>query len=364
MCRGYGGAQRFGEFDDLDLDTEFPDRLGLPRSTLQVLHGCGVGYAEDPAWRRAQRRADPVELHSVIHELVLLSGLGWALMGPALDQNYEFVVGAVDFHSDATWALKAPGVEEKTQAFAESIGRYSQSDGPFDVAWAYGDRTELQSYYNTNRLWGAFDKVSPSLKLQPAMPYATRPVWVVPDHRVTRQDIMAIDRYHYEGTAIDQTQGYTLMSPHAQTNRPICYSTTDYSAVWQSRSWLPAAVGGVVWIAPSRPCSSAFVPFYAGITSVPAAWTSKTAYGAFRAVADSLDKNGTVGGQIRYKYYSPLVRSTYGAFETEVTNAQASTEATASGLSGAAQSNYLTNYSSQRATQAYNLALSLPAQMP
>jgi hypothetical protein len=97
---------------------------------------------------------------------------------------------------------------------------------------------------------------------------------------------------------------------------------------------------------------------------VPAAWTGKTAYTAFRAVADSLDKNGTVGGQIRYKYYSPLVRSTYGAFETEVASAQAATETTAKGLTGTAQTTYLTNYSAQRATQAYNLALSLPAKMP
>jgi hypothetical protein len=97
---------------------------------------------------------------------------------------------------------------------------------------------------------------------------------------------------------------------------------------------------------------------------VPAAWTGKTAYNAFRAVADSLDKKGTVGGMIRYKYYSPLVRSTYGAFETEVTNAQASTETAAKRLTGSAQATYLTNYSAQRATQAYNLALSLPAQMP
>ena len=249
-------------------------------------------------------------------------------------------------------------------AFAQSIGRYSPADGPFDVAWAYGDRTALQSSYNTNRQWGALNSVAPSLGLQPTMPFATRPVWVVPDQRVTRQDIMAIDRYHYEGTAIDQTAAYTLMSPHAQTNRPICYSTTDYGTVWQSRSWLPAAVGGVMWIAPSRPCSSAFVPFYAGITGVPAAWTGKTAYNAFRAVADSLDKRGTVGGVIRYKYYSPLVRGTYGAFETEVTNAQAATETYAKGLTGSAQASYLTNYSSQRATQAYNLATSLPAQMP
>ena len=249
-------------------------------------------------------------------------------------------------------------------SFAQSIGRYSPSDGAFDVAWAYADRAELQSYYNTDRLWGAFNTVAPSLGLTPTMPYATRPVYVVPDHLLTRQDIASICRYHYEGTAIDQTDGYSLMTPHDQTNRPICYKTTDYSAVWQLRDWKPDAIGGVMWVAPSRPCSSAYVPVYDSVTSVPAAWADATAYDAFRAVADSLDKNGKVNGVRRYKYYSPLVRSTYGGFETACANAQSCVEATAAGLSGAARITYLTDYSSSRATQALDLALGLPAQMP
>ena len=134
--------------------------------------------------------------------------------------------------------------------------------------------------------------------------------------------------------------------------------------MWQLRDWMPDAIGGVMWVAPSRPCSSAYVPLYDSVTSVPAAWTDATAYNAFRAVADSLDKNGKVNGVRRYKYYSPLVRSTYGGFETTCTNAQSCVEATAAGLSGAARITYLTDYSSQRATQALDLALGLPAQMP
>jgi dipeptidase len=196
------------------------------------------------------------------------------------------------------------------------------------------------------------------------MPYVDRPVFVVPDHPLTRQDIAAICRYHYEGTSLDQTQNYTLMSPHAQTDRPICYSTTDYSAVWQLRGWLPDAIGGVMWLAPSRPCSSAYVPYYDAITSVPTAWTTKTAYNAFRAITDSLDATGTVGGEIRYKHYSPLVRGTYGGFEAQCAAAQACVESTAAGLTGAARITYLTNYTAQRATQAFDLAKALPAQMP
>ena len=250
------------------------------------------------------------------------------------------------------------------QQFAVDIGRYDPNSGPFDVAWAYGDRADMQDFSNTNRLWIATKRWSPALATDPTMPYATRPVFAVPDHKLSRQDFMAIHREHFEGTQLDQTNGYALMSPHSQTNRPVCVAITDYAAVFQCRSSLPEGIGTVVWWAASRPCASTFVPFYAAVTSVPAAYSSRTAYNAFRAVADSLDKKGTVGGELRYKHYIPLVRSVYGTFETECSNAQASTEATAAAMAPADQSVYLTNYSAQRAAQALSLAQGLPAQMP
>jgi dipeptidase len=249
------------------------------------------------------------------------------------------------------------------QSFAQSIGRWDGT-GTFDVAWAYNDRTDLADYTNTNRLWGVFKRWTPTLANDPTMPFASRPVFAVPNHLLTRQDVMAICREHYEGTQLDQTSGYTLMSPHAQTDRPICCSYTDYSAVWQLRGWLPSNIGGVMWVASSRPCSSTYVPYYDCVTSVPSAFTGKSAYTAFRAVADSLDKNGTVGGEKRYKHYIGLVRGVYGGFETDCTNSQASTETTAAGKTGADQITYLTTYSTSRANQALGLAAGLPPQMP
>ncbi|HMK92306.1 MAG TPA: C69 family dipeptidase [Thermoleophilia bacterium] len=249
------------------------------------------------------------------------------------------------------------------QSFAQSIGRWDGTS-PFNVAWAYNDRTDLADYTNTNRLWGVLNRWDPGLATDPSMPFATRPVFVVPSHKLTRQDVMAVCREHYEGTQLDQTSGYTLMSPHAETDRPICCSYTDYSAVWQLRGWLPSNIGGVMWVASSRPCASTYVPYYDCITSLPAAFGGKTAYTSFRAVADSLDKAGTVGGDKRYKHYIPLVRSVYGGFETDCTNAQASTESTAAGKPAADQVIYLTQYSTSRANQALSLANGLPAQMP
>jgi dipeptidase len=252
-------------------------------------------------------------------------------------------------------------------SFARGLGLYDPADGPLDVAWAYGDRADLTSYYNTNRLWGVTKRWSPSLASDPTMPYAERPVFAVPDRPLSRTDIIAFNREHYEGTELDQTGGYTFMSPHSQTDRPICCSYTDYGAVFQCRGRLPRGIGGILWLAPSRPCSSAFVPFYCSITSVPAAWTDHAAYEAFSGVAGSLDKKGTVDGELRYKHYIGLVRATFGAFDADTATRQVDLERNAARMwtkDKAGAIRLLTTFSSERATTAYDLAKGLPGQMP
>ena len=261
------------------------------------------------------------------------------------------------------------GSPDLTQ-FAIDIGRYNPANGPLDVAWAYGDRFALQDPYNANRLWIVLQRFSPSLNADVSMPYATRPVFVHPDHLLTRQDLMAIDRDHYEGTTLDQTLGYTLTTPHNMTDRPICCRTTDYGSVYQLRNWLPDDVGGVLWLALSRPCSSVFMPFHAGTTAIPAAWAARPpncAYSSFRAVADSLDRNELIDGVSRYGYYIPLVRSTYGGLEADMASAQPAVESQAVRLwrKNPAQARaYLTHYTAECADAALDLASSLLCQMP
>jgi dipeptidase len=246
---------------------------------------------------------------------------------------------------------------------AIDLGRYDPASGPFDVAWAYADRVPLQAYYNVNRLWGAVHLLAPSLGLPTSTPWARLPVCVVPDRKVTRQKIVAIDRYHYKGTAFDQTDHNRRMSPHRMTTRPICARYTDYSIVVQLRDWLPDAIGGVVWVAQSRPCSSTFVPFYAGITKLPKAWRNATAYYAFLAVARRLDGGGRVAGVCRYGHYLPLVRHVYGAYERKRAKVQARVEAIAWRLTGTARIVYLNKYSATCAARALYLARSLPPRM-
>lgn len=177
---------------------------------------------------------------------------------------------------------------------------------------------------------------------------------------MTVSRMTAILRYHYEGTDLDQSRRYRRMSPHAMATRPICAKYTDFSTVTQLRGWLPDAIGGVVWTSQSRPCSSAYVPFYASVTKLPLAWRSPRAFAVFRAVCRHLDRVKTGSGNT-YRRYLPLVARAYGALERAELRGQPALERAARRLHGAARVRLLTGASARSARKALAAALSLGA---
>jgi len=54
--------------------------------------------------------------------------------------------------------------------------------------------------------------------------------------------------------------------------RSIACGRATYVQVTQSRAWLPDAVGGVVWLGYDNPVTTPHMPFYCGITRMPAAF--------------------------------------------------------------------------------------------
>lgn len=55
--------------------------------------------------------------------------------------------------------------------------------------------------------------------------------------------------------------------------RPVA-ARTSYSFVSQSRSWLPDAIGGVMWFSLGVPHFSCYVPIYAGVDSILSNWNN------------------------------------------------------------------------------------------
>jgi dipeptidase len=143
-------------------------------------------------------------------------------------------------------------------------------------------------------VWSLFRRAAPSLALSPdyhrsvekSQPY---PLWIKPDKKLSVADVFALMRDHYEGTAIDMTQGVDA-GPNGTPNRwrpivwsvdgvehawerPISTQQTGFSFVSQSRAWLPDPVGGVYWYGVDDTYTTCYVPLYCGIDAIPESYT-------------------------------------------------------------------------------------------
>ena len=112
------------------------------------------------------------------------------------------------------------------------------------------------------------------------------PLWVIPEKKVSVQDIMNDMRDHYEGTplAIDSTDigGGIWQMPYRPTplyytvdgkkyfnERPTSTQQTAWTFVSQMRSWLPREVGGCFWFGNDDPNMVAYTPIYCSMTRQP-----------------------------------------------------------------------------------------------
>ena len=146
-------------------------------------------------------------------------------------------------------------------------------DGNFDFALAYAPEKIHTHPGNTNRQWMLAHLLDQNFSISHTeASTGILPVSVKPARKLSLEDIMKILRSHYEGTPLD-TSGYTetgvyAKSPH-KNPRPICHYTTHRTTVIQQRSWMPPAIGTVIWRALDQPCSSVFTPWYLGATEIP-----------------------------------------------------------------------------------------------
>jgi dipeptidase len=150
--------------------------------------------------------------------------------------------------------------------YATARGWYDPAAGePFSFKKAYGDEGSQKAGDNFLRQWGAFFILSGSMQaMDREFTFS-----FVPNRKITLRDLFSVLRYHYEGTDKDKTLEYIEGSPHNMGYSTICANTTQYGFVAQLRSWLPREIAHVLWLAPRRPCTQPFIPWYACLTRVP-----------------------------------------------------------------------------------------------
>lgn len=267
----------------------------------------------------------------------------------------------------------------------------------------------LPEEFATSRFWLFHHTFTPNLKkwpdrmLDPTNPFkgmqpyyqvveplSIYPFSVVPEKKISIQDVMAFQRSTFEGTIYDMTsypewlvpdgKGGYVKSPLAtpfpgsemrklikQTyRRPVARHRGHYGMVMQLRGWLPNEIGGVYWVYLDNPYFSPYVPIYAGNLSVaetyntydPNKYDEKSARWAIDFV-DNL-------ANLRFQDIAKDVRTVRDPFEAEMFSSQKHIEESALKLykeDPKQAREFLTNYSNDKMNKVTEMFLNLRDQI-
>jgi dipeptidase len=178
----------------------------------------------------------------------------------AIVPNY-YVINDFDV-SDTVNYLSSPDIIE----YALSNGWYDpKTDKNFNFRQVYGQPYRQEATFNIARKWVILNMLSEKqYKPDDDFPFSFKP-----KQKVTIQELMAALQNHYEGTQFTNKPS-SSGSPHSNRmdTLTVCNGLNDYSCITQLRSWLPADIGNILWIAPRYPCMQPFIPWYYGITNI------------------------------------------------------------------------------------------------
>lgn len=185
------------------------------------------------------------------------------------------VIDVVDFDDPENFMF-APGIVD----YAIEAGWYDPAKGePFSWRKHFCNATSFATC--ARRVWRIFCLAAPSLA--DTLDETNLPFSVPVDKKMSLADIAAINRDHYEGTQYDGTKGLmagpwgsprvksapaTIDGQRYAFQRRIAIPGAEYSIITQSRAYLPDAIGGVLWYAPSNPDGSNHVPLYCSMTNI------------------------------------------------------------------------------------------------
>jgi len=183
-------------------------------------------------------------------------------------------IGEIDLNNP-DYFLASPNVI----SYAVENGYWDPKSGqPFSWKKAYSPAEgNAKDQPRRARMWRFFDLVSPSSKFSPALPNMDFPFSVKPDRLLSVKDVMEMTRDKGYGTFFDPTRGIRG-GPYRNPNydsaaRLISVRNAEYTTVTQCRGWLPAAIGGIVWLSWGAQDTACYMPLYAGIEALPASFS-------------------------------------------------------------------------------------------
>ena len=200
------------------------------------------------------------------------------------------------------------------------------------------------------------------------------PLWIVPNKKLSVQDLESDMRDHYEGTELSVADGKDMgggiwQMPYRPTpltfkvngksyfnERPTSTQQTGFSYVSQMRSWLPREIGGVLWFGNDDGNMIAYTPIYCGNTVQPECYNTPGADAVTCSMKNAYWVCNWVSNMVypRYSMMFPSLKTVRDSLEASYFANQAAVEAKAKELykgNKDAAIKYLNDYSNQKAQQ-------------
>lgn len=174
-------------------------------------------------------------------------------------------------------------------SFAKEKGYYKGADKDFSFAKAYNPLDFGGQRYCEARVWSFFNRFNKDMArfvtYAKGETYDPMPLYIKPDKKLSLSDVKEMMRDHYEGTDLNWTNDIgagPFESPYRWAplewevdsvkycnERPIATQQTAFTFVSQMRSWLPNAIGGILWFGMDDAANTVYTPMYCSITETP-----------------------------------------------------------------------------------------------
>lgn len=264
-------------------------------------------------------------------------------------------------------------------SFARSKGWFKGKEADFSWKMAYAKPDFSGRRFCDARAWAMlnhFYDMSPYLDwaLGKNPDAQDMPLWVVPNKKVSVQDVENVMRDHYEGTPLSVADGsdigggiwempyrptplmYKVDGKQYFNERPVSTQQSGFVFVSQMRSWLPREIGGVFWFANDDANMAAFTPVYCSMTQRPECYNTPGADAVHFSKKNAYWVCNMTSNMVypRYSLMFPTLKEVRDSLDNSYFAAQAGVEKKAQELyaqNPQAAVKYLNDYSVEKAQQ-------------
>ena len=260
-------------------------------------------------------------------------------------------------------------------SYARAMGWYDGKDADFSYNAAYAVPDFSGRRYCEARVWSFFNRFADDFSEY--VPYAAgiekdtkeMPLWIIPNKKVTLQDLRDAMRDHYEGTpfALDSAGdigGGMFRMPYRVSplsfkiddveyfnERPISTFQTAWSFISQMRSSLPREVGACFWFGNDDGNMVAYTPMYSCITRRPLCFSGEGADDVTFSIDNAFWVCNWVSNMVypRYEMMFPSLQAVRDSLDQSYERLQPEIEAKALALvTPEERISFLTDYSCQK----------------